>query len=343
MMTDNESQSRRSLPGSLVRIFKAPEWGLVAGILFVLAVIYFLDRDRAFFREVQHSTVAAPSRALRRACRRRGRGDHRRRDRSVDRGRRRALVGRQCQATDRVAADRWQSRCGRHRFRSWSLAIGLTLLMGLAIGLLHALMINGLRIPPFIATLATMAGLRSLATILCQNRTINVSFDAYRVLGKEAWVTLSIFSCVAVFMSILMGWHRAGPPPLRPGGQRDGRAVERPADESPEGRRLRSVGDAVGARRDLVHGLQRPGRQPPGHDLRADRHHGGGGRWLQSFGRASARSAARSWGCCSPRSCSRGRASSSRASTAPRSRGSSWVRRTSGRGVQSAIPRLPIR
>ena len=45
-----------------------------------------------------------------------------------------------------------------------ALAIGLTLLMGLTIGLVHALMINGLRLPPFIATLATMAGLRSLAT-----------------------------------------------------------------------------------------------------------------------------------------------------------------------------------
>ena len=67
-----------------------------------------------------------------------------------------------------------------------------------------------LRIPPFIATLATMAGLRSVATILSQNRTINVSFYAYRVLGKEAWVTLSIFACVAVFMSILMGWTVLG-------------------------------------------------------------------------------------------------------------------------------------
>ena len=90
------------------------------------------------------------------------------------------------------------------------LAIAITLAMGLSIGLLHALMINGLRIPPFIATLATMAGLRSIATILCQNRTINVPFDAYRVLGKDAWVTLAIFSCVAIVMSILMGWTVLG-------------------------------------------------------------------------------------------------------------------------------------
>jgi ribose/xylose/arabinose/galactoside ABC-type transport system permease subunit len=71
-------------------------------------------------------------------------------------------------------------------------------------------MINRLRLPPFIATLATMAGLRSLATILSQNRTINVSIDAYRVLGSNPWVTLSIFTGVAVFMSVLMGWTVLG-------------------------------------------------------------------------------------------------------------------------------------
>ncbi len=51
MMTDNESHSR-VLSRPLMRFLKAPEWGLVAGILFVLAVIYFLDHDHAFFREV---------------------------------------------------------------------------------------------------------------------------------------------------------------------------------------------------------------------------------------------------------------------------------------------------
>ena len=141
-----------------------------------------------------------------------------------------------------------------------ALAIGLTLLMGLAIGLLHALMINGLRIPPFIATLATMAGLRSVATILCQSKTINVSFDAYRVLGKEPWVTLSIFACVAVFMSILMGWTVLGRHLFALGGNEMAAQVEWPADQSIEGRRVRSVGHTVGSWGNLVHRLQRPGR-----------------------------------------------------------------------------------
>ncbi len=67
-------------------------------------------------------------------------------------------------------------------------AVGLTLLLGLAIGLLHAFLINNLKLPPFIATLATMAGLRSLATILSQNKSINVPFESYRFLGKDAVV-----------------------------------------------------------------------------------------------------------------------------------------------------------
>ena len=35
-------------------------------------------------------------------------------------------------------------------------------------------------------------------------------FDAFRVLGKQPWVTLSIFGVVAVSMSMLMGWTVLG-------------------------------------------------------------------------------------------------------------------------------------
>ena len=48
--------------------------------------------------------------------------------------------------------------------------MALTLVMGLAIGLFHAFLINRFGLPPFIATLATMSGLRSLASILAENR-----------------------------------------------------------------------------------------------------------------------------------------------------------------------------
>lgn len=86
-----------------------------------------------------------------------------------------------------------------------ALAIALTLLMGLAIGLLHALMINSLRLPPFIATLATMAGFRSLAAILSGNNSITVKYEVFRVLGGSPMVTLAIFAAVAAVMSLVMG------------------------------------------------------------------------------------------------------------------------------------------
>jgi ribose/xylose/arabinose/galactoside ABC-type transport system permease subunit len=84
-------------------------------------------------------------------------------------------------------------------------AIALTLLMGLAIGLLHASLINRLRLPPFIATLATMAGLRSLAMILSKNRSINVTSRGFRFLGSDPWYTVPIFAVVAVAAGVMTG------------------------------------------------------------------------------------------------------------------------------------------
>ena len=148
-----------------------------------------------------------------------------------------------------------------------ALAIGLTLLMGTSIGLGHALMINVLRLPPFIATLATMAGLRSLATVLCQNRTITVPFPAYRALGKEPWISLAIFACIALFMSILMRRTVLGRHLFALGGNENGRAAQRIANTSTEDGRVRDFGHPFRSGRNHVHGLQRARRQPHGHDL----------------------------------------------------------------------------
>jgi ribose/xylose/arabinose/galactoside ABC-type transport system permease subunit len=84
-------------------------------------------------------------------------------------------------------------------------AIALTLLMGLIIGLCHAFMINGFRLPPFIATLATMAGLRSLAILVSHNQSINVPFPTFRHLGSDNWYTVPIFAVTALAMSVMMG------------------------------------------------------------------------------------------------------------------------------------------
>jgi ribose/xylose/arabinose/galactoside ABC-type transport system permease subunit len=84
-------------------------------------------------------------------------------------------------------------------------AVTLSLLLGLAIGAGHAFLINAFKLPPFIATLATLAGLRSLAMILSENRSITVSDRTFRVLGSEYWVTIPLFLVVAGLLSLMMG------------------------------------------------------------------------------------------------------------------------------------------
>jgi ribose/xylose/arabinose/galactoside ABC-type transport system permease subunit len=202
------NSARKPLPARLARIFKAPEWGLVAGIVAVLAVVYVLDRDGAFFQKYSLQTlfhrvalfgVLAVGAAVVIIA---GGID-------LSTG---AVVALSSVVSAKLLTEwlRVGATSGPPSAAVVGAAIALTLLLGLSIGLLHALLINQLRLPPFIATLATMAGLRSVATLLCQNKTINVPFDAFRALGKEAWVTLSIFGCVAVIMSMLMGWTVLG-------------------------------------------------------------------------------------------------------------------------------------
>jgi ribose/xylose/arabinose/galactoside ABC-type transport system permease subunit len=188
----------------VIRVFKAPEWGLVAGILAVLVLIYFLDREHAFFRSYSLTTlmhrvclfgVLAIGAALVIIA---GGID-------LSTG---AVVALASVVSAKLLTD-WLRPGGTAAAPPSAglvlLAIGITLLMGLSIGLFHAFMINRLRLPPFIATLATMAGLRSLAAILSGNRAINVPFPWYRVFGSDPWWTMAIFAAVAVAASVTMG------------------------------------------------------------------------------------------------------------------------------------------
>ena len=84
-------------------------------------------------------------------------------------------------------------------------AVAACLLLGLAVGLLHAAMINWLRLPPFIATLATMAGLRSVAIVLAENRTAVVRLPMFRAFGNDNWFSVPIFLGLALVMSVIMG------------------------------------------------------------------------------------------------------------------------------------------
>src|SRR5262245_28084989 len=160
------------------RFFRTPEWGLVAGIVAVLALIYLVDTKHAFFQGYSIQTllhrvalfgVLAVGAAV-----------------VIISGGIDLSTGAVVAVSSVVSATMWPewprpagaSGAGPPAAAIVAAVIGLTLLMGLAVGLFHALLINQIRLPPFIATLATMAGLRSVATVLSRNKTITVPYDS---------------------------------------------------------------------------------------------------------------------------------------------------------------------
>jgi ribose/xylose/arabinose/galactoside ABC-type transport system permease subunit len=191
----------RGLVRALVRV---PEVGLLVGIVVALALIYALDRSGSFFdpyslKSMLHRVALLGVLAVGAAV-------------VIISGGIDLSMGSVVALSSIVSAKLltvWLH--GGHPVTEApgagviTLGIALTLCMGLVVGLVHAAMINSLRLPPFIATLATMAGLRSLASIICGNKTITVPYDAFRVFGREPAWTLAVFVVVAVSVSLMMG------------------------------------------------------------------------------------------------------------------------------------------
>jgi ribose/xylose/arabinose/galactoside ABC-type transport system permease subunit len=89
-------------------------------------------------------------------------------------------------------------------------SILVTLLTGLAVGAFHTLLIVKLDLPPFIATLGTLAGLRSLAKVLSNDAKIPANNDAFRALYTVWWVPTLVFVSVAIGIGLLMRYTTAG-------------------------------------------------------------------------------------------------------------------------------------
>jgi ribose/xylose/arabinose/galactoside ABC-type transport system permease subunit len=109
------------------------------------------------------------------------------------------------------------------RMRGGDVAIGLpvlavaivgTLIVGFLIGSLHAWLITVVRLPPFIATLATLVGLRSFAWAICQNVTeatlggrssqIQIFDPRFRYLATSVWIPAVLFAVLAVVAWVML-------------------------------------------------------------------------------------------------------------------------------------------
>jgi ribose/xylose/arabinose/galactoside ABC-type transport system permease subunit len=94
------------------------------------------------------------------------------------------------------------------------LAIFGTLVVGFLVGTLHAWLIAIVRLPPFIATLGTLVGLRSLARVICfqvtesllhgKNTSISVFDSHFRDLATVVKIPVMIFFVLAIAVWLLL-------------------------------------------------------------------------------------------------------------------------------------------
>jgi ribose/xylose/arabinose/galactoside ABC-type transport system permease subunit len=93
-------------------------------------------------------------------------------------------------------------------------ATAASLLAGFIVGTLHAWLITSIRLPPFIATLATLVGLRSFARALCESSTatltptknalINVSDPFFKTVRENVWIPVAVFLALAVVTWLIL-------------------------------------------------------------------------------------------------------------------------------------------
>lgn len=95
-----------------------------------------------------------------------------------------------------------------------AVAILASLFAGFCVGSLHAWLVTSIRLPPFIATLATLVGLRSLARALCESSTaaltptksaiVNVADPFFKTVRDNVWIPVTVFAVLALGTWILL-------------------------------------------------------------------------------------------------------------------------------------------
>ena len=93
-------------------------------------------------------------------------------------------------------------------------AMAASLLAGFLVGTLHTWLITAIRLPPFIATLATLVGLRSLARALCEGSTaaltptksalINVADPVFKTIRDNVWIPVAVFGVLALVTWLIL-------------------------------------------------------------------------------------------------------------------------------------------
>ena len=195
----------RLLPGSrLRRVFRAREWTLVLAVIAVVVVIYACGRGQQFASENNRTQLLRQIALLG----------------TFAVGEAVVIIagGIDLSVGSVIAMGAMLSALAINRVAGGQpdaglsgvlVALGAGALLGLLTGLFHALLITRLRLPPFIATLSTLAGLRSVSQLITDSRPVPVVFDSFKWLA-DGTHALYFFVAAAVAVGLLLGSTRAG-------------------------------------------------------------------------------------------------------------------------------------
>ena len=81
-------------------------------------------------------------------------------------------------------------------------AVGGTLLLGLAIGMFHGFAIVRMGLPPFIITLATLTSLRGVGLLITNGSTINIKNDAFNAFSRGDFLGLPNLFWMVVLVAV---------------------------------------------------------------------------------------------------------------------------------------------
>ncbi|MCX8279852.1 ABC transporter permease [Phyllobacterium sp. 0TCS1.6C] len=90
-------------------------------------------------------------------------------------------------------------------YGAWT-GLGAGVAAGLCVGLVNAGLIAGMRIMPFVATLATMLGASGVALLLADNQSVSVSYESgFTVIGQDNFLGFPIPAWIAM-LAYIAGW-----------------------------------------------------------------------------------------------------------------------------------------
>lgn len=127
-----------------------------------------------------------------------------------------AFSGTLCAGVMLLLAPEALTSAGAPHVPAWvaGVAIAVTMAAAIGVGSLHAWLVTVIRLPPFVATLASLVGLRSLARGLAPaiseaaggrgSVNLYVSDERFRALGVNVWIPATVFAVLLIAVWLLL-------------------------------------------------------------------------------------------------------------------------------------------